>query len=201
LDVHTFDFATPIFEYLRLTFVQLVREGLGPGRASVELIDARQLPQVDVDLGVPHKAIDRLKIAFLTPTELKDHGLVIREPHFAVLLARARDRISALCSIYQGGSPTIEFRELGERARSVILRCAQLQEVQLDRLSSRSGHRHPLGGFVGEAEYEGNWQSSCPGWNPLNGAASGGLRCGVTGRFQFSCRRAKWTATARNSQE
>jgi CRISPR/Cas system endoribonuclease Cas6 (RAMP superfamily) len=31
----------------------------------------------------------------------------------------------------------------------------ELQWPDVDRLSSRTGQRHPLGGFVGEAEYEG----------------------------------------------
>jgi hypothetical protein len=35
-----------------------------------------------------------------------------------------------------------------------ITRC-ELKQAEVERLSSRTGQRHPLGGFVGEAEYEG----------------------------------------------
>jgi len=31
----------------------------------------------------------------------------------------------------------------------------ELKRTDADRLSSRSGQRHPLGGFVGEVEYQG----------------------------------------------
>ena len=44
---------------------------------------------------------------------------------------------------------------MGERAAAVRMTRCELQRTEVDRLSSRTGQRHPLGGFVGEAEYEG----------------------------------------------
>jgi hypothetical protein len=34
-------------------------------------------------------------------------------------------------------------------------RC-DIRQVSIERRSSRTGQRHPLGGFIGEAEYEGD---------------------------------------------
>ena len=44
---------------------------------------------------------------------------------------------------------------MGERAAAVRMTRCDLTHARAERLSSRTGQRHPLGGFVGEAEYEG----------------------------------------------
>jgi CRISPR/Cas system endoribonuclease Cas6 (RAMP superfamily) len=44
---------------------------------------------------------------------------------------------------------------MGEHAAAVKLTHCELKRADADRLSSRSGQRHPLGGFVGEVEYKG----------------------------------------------
>ena len=44
---------------------------------------------------------------------------------------------------------------MGERAAAVRMVRCEVQRTEVERLSSRTGQRHSLGGFVGEAEYEG----------------------------------------------
>ncbi len=51
---------------------------------------------------------------------------------------------------------------MGERAAAVRMTRCELQMHEVDRLSSRTGQRHPLGGFVGEAEYEGESREFLP---------------------------------------
>jgi len=97
-----------------------------------------------------------VSLRFVTPTELKGQGCSGREPDFAVLFARLRDRLSNLAALYGAGPLPVDFRALGERARLVRLRHARLDWERAERRSSRTGQVHPLGGFTGEAEYEGD---------------------------------------------
>ena len=45
---------------------------------------------------------------------------------------------------------------MGERAAAVRMTRCDLQWVEARRRLSRTGQRHPLGGFVGQAEYQGD---------------------------------------------
>ena len=95
-----------------------------------------------------------LEVTFLTPTELKGwdgKGL----PPFEVVLARARDRVSALRAVYGGGEPAWDFRGLGERARAVRAVAGSIEGVRRERKSARTGQTHPLSGFRGTVDYQG----------------------------------------------
>jgi hypothetical protein len=76
-------------------------------------------------------------------------------PEFGILFRRLRDRITTLRALYGPGHLDIDFREMGKRAAMVRMVHCDLKMAEVDRLSSRSGQRHPLDGFVGEVEYEG----------------------------------------------
>lgn len=102
----------------------------------------------------------RLLLQFLTPTELKHEGRIVETPDAPVLIARAFDRISTLAMIY--GSEHAEQdttqqirRELLEAAGRLRLARIELSMVEAGRVSSRTGQKHGLEGFVGEVEYEG----------------------------------------------
>ena len=176
-DVHNFDVRDPALPYFVLAFAQLAREGLGPGRGRAELTSVDQLdlnearvaqvfdgeqfrmreldsPNV-VDLSETPERVRRVRVRCVTPTELKSGRQVADRPEFGILLGRLRDRISNLRALYGAGPLEIDFREMGERAAAVRMTRSDLQRTEADRLSSRTGQRHPLGGFVGEAEYEG----------------------------------------------
>ena len=177
-DVHIFDVRDPALPYFVLAFAQLAREGLGPGRGRAELAAVDQLdlngarvarvfdgeqsqmrelaPPNVLDLsGAPERA-DRARVRFVAPTELKTGHKLADRPDFGILFGRLRDRISTLRSLYDTGSLEIDFRAMGERAAAVRMTRCELQRTEVDRLSSRTGQRHPLGGFVGEAEYDGD---------------------------------------------
>jgi hypothetical protein len=176
-DVHIFDVRDTALPYFVLAFAQLARDGLGPGRARAELTSVVQLdlnegkvaqvfdgeqfrmrelaaPNV-VDLSGTPERVGRVRLRFITPTELKVGHQVADRPEFSIVLARLRDRISTLRALYGAGPLDIDFRAMGERATAVRMTRCELQRTEVDRLSSRTGQRHPLGGFVGEAEYEG----------------------------------------------
>lgn len=185
LAVNIFDASTPAPEYFRLAFAQLCREGLGPGRARVELIEARTLPPVNLNLEPTAGEAPRVRVQFLTPTELKSGGAILREPRFEVLLARARDRVSALCSLYQETLPDLDYRGMGERAKAVTMTSARIKQVEFERQSSRTGQRHGLGGFVGEAEYEGQLAEFVPWLEAAEWAGVGRLTVWGNGRVHI----------------
>ena len=95
---------------------------------------------------------NRIRVEFLTPTELKGAD----EPDFGVLWARLRDRISTLRALYGPGPLKINFKEMGERTANIRLTRCEIRNVAAERVSGSTRQRHSLGGFVGFAEYEGD---------------------------------------------
>jgi hypothetical protein len=94
---------------------------------------------------------DRLRITFLTPTTVKGGD----GAEFGPLLSRIRDRTSTLRALYGSGPLELDFRSLGERAARVRMTRCELQQIEVDRTSRATGYTHPLGGFIGVAEYQG----------------------------------------------
>lgn len=177
-DVHIFDLRDPALSYFVLAFAQLAREGLGPGRGRAELIAVDQLDLSGVtvnhvfsgdrfrtdDLSAPNivevgqvsPGVSHVRVRFVTPTELKSEHKVAGKPEFGILLARLRDRISTLRALYGTGPLEVDFKDIGQRAAKIRITGCDLKRTEVDRLSSRTGRRHPLGGFVGEVEYQGH---------------------------------------------
>jgi len=123
-----------------------------------ELISVEHSP-VAVDFSPRTDPVSRIHVEFQTPTDLKGAEA---PDNFSVLLARARDRVSTLRSLYGAGPLEVDFRGLAERARSVKTVRSELRRVTVERRSSRTGQRHSIGGFVGFAEYEGNLTEFLP---------------------------------------
>lgn len=109
-------------------------------------------------LCTPDRQIDRLRVRFLTPTEIKG----AERPEFGVLLARIRDRVSALQELYGDGPLAIDFKALGERANLISMTRCELVQVAANRVSRGTGQRHSLGGFTGIAEYAGELAEFAP---------------------------------------
>lgn len=164
LDVNVFDPDIPALDYFRLAFEQLWAEGLGPGRPRVELVEADELPGVEVQLTARREPVHRIKVAFLTPTELKSGGEILREPVFDALFKRARDRVTGLIGLYQESavSRQLDFRGMGDRADAIRMTGGNIRQVEHERRSGRTGQRHSLGGFTGEAIYEGELAEFLP---------------------------------------
>lgn len=150
VDLNLFDLSART--YFEETFEQLGAEGLGPTRSRVEL-RAVTGDDVEIELGPALKDISHMRVRFVTPTELKG-GTV---PIFPLLAARIRDRISNLSNIYSPREEfPIDFRTFANRAASIRMTRCETSAVHRQRRSSRTGQTHSLGGFVGEAEYQGN---------------------------------------------
>jgi len=164
VDVHHFDLRSPGPECFVDAFSQLERTGLGAARAPVALrgVEMPEPSPVVLPLDPEPVRVERITVHFATPTELKTGGEVVAEPAFEVLFARIRDRVSTLRDLYGEGPLPIDFRGMAARAAGVRLVRHSLHRERIERRSSRTGQVHPLGGFTGEAEYEGDLAEFVP---------------------------------------
>ena len=168
-DLHLFYPRAAELAYFVQAFAQVAREGLGPRRGRADLVAVDQIgasrvyqdgtlkattPPMVLPLA-PDGPVSRLSVRFLTPTELKGGQGISKRPEFGVLFGRIRDRLSTLRALYGPGPLSIDFKALGERAGGVKMTRCELRWRDIERRSSKTGQRHPLGGFVGEAGYEG----------------------------------------------
>jgi len=183
-DLNLFDINSPAIAYFVLTFAQLARDGLGPARGKIDLTTVSKLnrngdpntliyengliktqhhlPPLTLDLTPIGEPISRVRVKFLTPTELKSGRQIAPRPEFAILASRARDRISTLCELYGAGPLPLDFRAFGERAALVEMTGCAIENVDIQRRSTRTGQTHSIGGFIGEAEYEGDLAEFVP---------------------------------------
>ena len=113
---------------------------------------------VQMPLQPPTGSVRRLRLRFITPTELKPHG----EPTFGILMSRIRDRISTLRALWGSGPLEMDFSAFGERAASVVRWRSDLQHVERQRTSRRTGQTHSIGGFTGVMEFAGDLTEFIP---------------------------------------
>jgi hypothetical protein len=179
-DLYLFDLRPPsLIDPLKEAIGSVAAEGLGIRRGRSELIDVLSLdlagrpcatqisgetppPPLSISLAPTGRPVRRVRVRFLTPTELKAGGSPDATPEFATLFARLRDRISTLCALYGDGPLPIDFQAMGARARHVCILRAALARVHATRRSTRTGETHPLGGFTGEVDYEGELAEFLP---------------------------------------
>jgi CRISPR-associated endoribonuclease Cas6 len=205
-DLHVFSPDPGVLSYFVQTFAALACEGLGPGRGRADLervgrIAAGNVPGQTVCEGAVHtisgsvapasldlnpmaRAPRTIRVEFLSPTELKHEDRVTGRPEFPVLFGRIRDRISTLRNLYGGGPLDIDFQASGIRAARVRMVRCEVRRVEARRRSSRTGQSHPIGGFVGFAEYEGDLEEFLPYLEA--GRWTGVGRQSVWGKGEFS---------------
>jgi CRISPR-associated endoribonuclease Cas6 len=184
IDVHVFELHNPALAYFISAFSQLAESGLGPGRGRVHLESVRELgadrkpgrslfdlagfallgqpKSVELNLEPPPQAVYRVQVCFRTPTELRSHGEAVSVEDFGALFARIRDRVSTLRGLYGEGPLEIDFRGMAARARAVRAVRSQGRIESARRRSSRTGRAHPLSGFTGEVDYEGELTEFVP---------------------------------------
>ena len=147
--------------------IEIIGEALAEGiMAECIGVEGREL--LRVKLAPSAGEVRRVRVHFLTPTELKPAD----SPDFGVLFARIRDRVSTLRSLYGEGPLEIDFRGMGERAAAIRMTRCELDHVEASRWSHSGGMRHSLGGFVGVAEYAGELAEFVPyleaaGWTAV----------------------------------
>jgi hypothetical protein len=128
---------------------ELARESL---RAELIRVEGQEMLRLPL---APANPAQRVRVRFLTPTELKN----AERPDFGPLFSRVRDRIGTLRALYGPGPLEIDFKAMGERAGAIETTRCEIQNVDVKR---STGQRHPLGGFLGIAEYEGDLTEFIP---------------------------------------
>lgn len=123
---------------------------------TIESVDGTDL--LRLPLAASRDSVPRIRVRFMTPTELKG----AEQPEFGVLMARVRDRISTLRALYGAGPLEIDFKAFGERAGRVTMSWYELVEMPAERVSRRTGQRHSIGGFTGVIEYAGELAEFLP---------------------------------------
>lgn len=182
--------ALDYFSYFLVTFRELGDQGIGLGRGRyriarvslrnedgndvVEVYSGRDnvvrpSPICITDKDCCRLAAERcpthtrhLTVRFLTPTHLKADGKLVTRPDFHHLIKRLRDRINALAHFYCGDALDIDFKAFGARAEAVRTVSCHVRWEDRDRRSWKTGLAHDMGGFVGEATYEGELEEFLP---------------------------------------
>jgi hypothetical protein len=170
--------ASRLAPYFVTAFRKLADDGLGPRRARFDLVEVVALgpasgetivyrntePLIRIaaaavradDLLQPgDEGRTRLALRFSTPMDLRDGGVPVRSPQFGSLIRRLRDRASSLAAFFGDRPLQLDFKGVSELADTVRLVQDRTRVVIVNRRSSKTGHRHDIGGFEGEATYEG----------------------------------------------
>ena len=174
-DVHLFDRDRSIAAYFIAAFTDIAATGLGPQRGHAELLRVSALDEqqgqhaelyvqnaltnadvtpVEISLE-PGLRASTLRVEFLSPTELRKDQTTDSPPDFGFLFARVRDRVSNLRAFYGAGPLPVDFVSLGRKARDIGLVRSSIRSIHTMRTSRRTGQTHPIGGFLGTAEFEG----------------------------------------------
>jgi len=182
--------ALDYFSYFVITFRELGDQGIGLGRGRYRIVRVSLLNEEGNDVAeiysdrdnvVRPSPIDitykdccrlagerfpkdtrRVTTRFLTPTLLKADGKVVTRPEFHHVIKRLRDRINALAHFYCDDTLDVDFKSFGERGEAVRTVSCHVRWEDRDRRSWKTGLSHGMGGFIGEAIYEGDLEEFLP---------------------------------------
>lgn len=98
----------------------------------------------------------QLTLHFLTPTRLKYRGKYVRRPEFHVIVRNLLRRISSLSYFHCGQLWETDFHGIIAAAEDVEATDVDVEWVDWERYSGRQQRRINLGGFVGQATYQGD---------------------------------------------
>jgi len=167
--------------YFILVFRELGDRGLGRGRGKYRLHEVEALQPLsgdkeriysatdemvchsdlevsfqDIERRAEEMPDDKVTLRFLTPIRIKHEGRFISQPPFHVIVRNILRRVSSLYYFHCGEQWEFDYRGTIERAQEI--RSAELNTrwVDWERYSGRQNAKLKMGGFVGEAVYEGD---------------------------------------------
>src|SRR5258707_2961501 len=73
-DLNLFDTQNPAIQFFALAFAEVSREGIGPRRGRADLLSIAGEDAMSLLLDPPERPVDRVRVQFVTPTELKGGG-------------------------------------------------------------------------------------------------------------------------------
>jgi len=170
--------AIDFLPYLLVSFKELGQRGIGTGRGRfcirvVESLDAsggteriwdeesnlvhapqKRVIPAEIQRNHPGRS-NSLRLHFLTPVLLKDRDQWVK-PFFGPLMRRLRDRIHSLSYFYCGETLEMDFNVFGESADKILSKPGKMEWVEETRYAKRRQIEHPLMGYRGVMEYEGD---------------------------------------------
>ena len=104
-----------------------------------------------------------LTLNFLTPTQLKAQGQVVKAgPSFYTLLKTLLTRIQLLSQHHCHQTWTADFKTLNEQAKTVEIIASQTHQQSWQRTSSRQKQKIYMDGLVGQITYHGHLSPFIP---------------------------------------
>lgn len=95
-----------------------------------------------------------LKITLKTPTFIKYHSEIIRQPEFYHIFTRIRDRISSIAYFHNGVDLETDYKLLEYESKKVKLLKSKWQWIEVKRRSSKTRITQNLSGIVGWGVYD-----------------------------------------------
>lgn len=145
-----------LLEALNAAAIAMSDKGFGPTRSRASLLLPPEHVHHSLPLDDSVEPVSAVRLHFHTPTGLKTDGEVTEPCHFPLLIEHIVRRLEHLSTLY--GSETLTFSRttLRKQADAIQLTSTNLQQVEVSRRGSRLGQTHPIGGFLGSAEYSGD---------------------------------------------
>lgn len=104
------------------------------------------------------KKFNKIRIKLLTPMRLvSEKKLVKNKIPFDILYRRLLERFTTLISIYEGQKFDLDFKKIIEESQKVKIEESKIYWDDVFRYSSRHKRRIPMGGYLGEIIYQGDF--------------------------------------------
>lgn len=105
---------------------------------------------------------ETVTVRFVTQTRLKHDGGFARRPDFHIVFRRLLGRLSSLARFHGPGPLDLDFRDLIERARAVVIARDDTRWTRWARYSGRQDRRMEWEGLEGTAAYRGDLKPFWP---------------------------------------
>ena len=162
--------------YFIYAFQRMGETGVGRGRGKCDLISGeardadgswqliydghsevlqRDVPRLQaIDVMPPTRS--RVRLSFVTPTQLKADRALQRGLSFSVLIRALLRRYSALSAFHGDGPPNLDYSDYIARAKGVQTAGCDLTWRTWERYSNRKQRRMQISGFTGDVVFEGD---------------------------------------------
>ena len=166
--------AADYFPFLLFALMHLGELGLGSDRLTFEIDEVRATadgvlvyengrrgpvipaPLTQAEAAVGPAQVMRFRLHYVTPLRLRVRETVLRHPEFSSLVSAALRRLQLLCLLHDAGDFQVDAAALVRLACSVRLVRDRTWWREISRHSTRQDGTMPMGGLMGDAEFEGD---------------------------------------------
>lgn len=142
---------------LRLEGIDQLTSSESTGRAV--LFDGYRQEQSPRPQNVPldhlPEEIDTLSLEFLSPTNIRSHGRMLRDLPFTPLAGALLRRMSSLAVFHCGTPLDLDFKQMKKDSESIRLEESELRLIRLSRYSAAQKQKVPQQGILGRVTYGG----------------------------------------------